>query len=132
MIAFGEQFKRVRQEKGLTQQQVADGLQIAKQQYQRYEYGQVVPSAAVLVALADYFDVSLDYLVGRGTASNSQIIDVRFGVPVQTDVYKQVEEMAKARNCSTEEMFDRLFDFVVDSQEDAFASLAPEQPEDEN
>ena len=58
-------FKKVRTEKGFTQKQVADGLGIAEQAYQRYEYGRTVPSATVLIALADFFDVSLDYLVGR-------------------------------------------------------------------
>ena len=33
--------------------------------YQRYEYGEREPSFQKLIALADYFDVSLDYLVGR-------------------------------------------------------------------
>lgn len=52
-------------EKNLTQKQVAEGIEIAEQAYQRYEYGRTIPSAIVLIALADYFDVSLDYLVGR-------------------------------------------------------------------
>ena len=33
--------------------------------YQRYEYGERKPSFDMLIALADYFDVSIDYLVGR-------------------------------------------------------------------
>ena len=33
--------------------------------YQRYEYGDRSPAFEQLIALADYFDVSLDYLVGR-------------------------------------------------------------------
>jgi len=33
--------------------------------YQRYEYGTREPAHKNLIALADYFDVSLDYLVGR-------------------------------------------------------------------
>lgn len=58
-------FKRIRAKRGLTQHQVAEGIGITDQAYQRYEYGRVVPSALVLIALADFFDVSLDYLVGR-------------------------------------------------------------------
>lgn len=65
MYNLSEQFKRVRQERKLTQKQVADGIGVTEQAYQRYEYGKVVPSALVLISLADYFDVSLDYLVGR-------------------------------------------------------------------
>ena len=65
MYDLASQLKKVRLENQNTQKQVADGIHIAEQAYQRYEYGKVVPSALVLIALADYFDVSLDYLVGR-------------------------------------------------------------------
>lgn len=65
MYDLSAQFKRIRMEMGLTQRQVADGIGVAEQAYQRYEYGRTIPSAHVLIALADYFDVSLDYLCGR-------------------------------------------------------------------
>ena len=65
MYDLAKQFKKVRQERNLTQKQVAEGIGIAEQAYQLYEYGRTVPSATVLIALADYFDVSLDYLCGR-------------------------------------------------------------------
>lgn len=60
-----EALKRFRKHLNITQKQAADGIGIPEQSYQRYEYGKVVPTATVLISLADYFDVSLDYLVGR-------------------------------------------------------------------
>lgn len=65
MLDLPASIKKVRTEKGFTQKQVAQTLGIVEQAYQRYEYGKTVPSALVLIALADAFDVSLDYLVGR-------------------------------------------------------------------
>lgn len=65
MTDLAVQLKKIRIEMGFTQKQVAEGISVTEQAYQRYEYGKVVPSALVLIALADFFDVSLDYLVGR-------------------------------------------------------------------
>lgn len=65
MYDLGSRFKTVRKEKDLTQKQVADGIGVPERQYQNYEYGKHTPSALILIALADFFDVSLDYLVGR-------------------------------------------------------------------
>lgn len=65
MNDLASQFKKIRIEKGFTQKQIAEGIGVTEQAYQRYEYGKVVPSALVLLALADFFEVSLDYLVGR-------------------------------------------------------------------
>lgn len=65
MYDIASQFKRIRIEHNLTQKQVAEGIGITEQSYQRYEYGKVIPSTTVILALADYFDVSLDYLCGR-------------------------------------------------------------------
>lgn len=44
---------------------MAQILDITENQCQRYEYGTTLPTVTVLIAIADYFDVSLDYLVGR-------------------------------------------------------------------
>lgn len=57
--------KRFRKSYGITQKQAAEAADIAERVYQSYEYGKVVPSALVLIALADFYDVSLDYLCGR-------------------------------------------------------------------
>lgn len=64
-MMLSEAFKRSRKLKKATQKQVADGIGISQQAYQRYECGKVVPSALVLIDLANFLDVSLDYLVGR-------------------------------------------------------------------
>ena len=64
-MELSDAFKRFRKNLGITQKQAATAAGVAERLYQSYEYGKVVPSALVLIALADYFDVSLDYLVGR-------------------------------------------------------------------
>lgn len=65
MTTFVERLKAIRKEKSITQKQVATTLGTSEQNYQRYERGVQQPTLPVLLALADYFDVSLDYLVGR-------------------------------------------------------------------
>ena len=62
---FAEKLKQLRKIKGVTQKQVSIGTGLSERQYQEYEYGKVKPSFDALIALADYFDVSLDYLMGR-------------------------------------------------------------------
>ena len=49
----------------LTQQQVADALGISRVNYTRYENNTVNPDFDTLVALADFFDVTLDFLFNR-------------------------------------------------------------------
>ena len=60
-----ERIKELRQRKGVTQKALGEALGITSIAEQRYEYGERIPNLKMLVALADYFDVSLDYLVGR-------------------------------------------------------------------
>lgn len=57
--------KRFRKEMKITQKQAASAANVSERNYQDYEYGKVIPTATVLIALADYFNVSLDYLCGR-------------------------------------------------------------------
>ncbi len=57
--------KRFRKEMKITQKQAASAANVSERNYQDYEYGKVIPTATVLVTLADYFHVSIDYLTGR-------------------------------------------------------------------
>ena len=65
MCGFSDRIKEIRKSRKLTQVQVATGINISEQAYQKYEYGKREPGIAFAIALADYFNVSLDYLVGR-------------------------------------------------------------------
>lgn len=65
MATFAQRMKQLRKEKKLKQQQLADQFSVKLRTYQGYEYGESYPEVAKLVAIADFFDVSLDYLMGR-------------------------------------------------------------------
>lgn len=64
-MTFSERLVALRTSRGLTQKQVYQGVSMSALGYQRYEYGEREPAFQKLIALADFFDVSLDYLVGR-------------------------------------------------------------------
>lgn len=64
---FSERLKFSRKRVGMTQQQAAELLNLATRSYQRYEAenGQCDPPIQTLIAMADLFDVSIDWLLGR-------------------------------------------------------------------
>ena len=65
MSLLGDRLKQLRKLKNVMQKDIAKEFGVVVRAYQRYEYGDREPNLAKLIALADYFDVSLDYLVGR-------------------------------------------------------------------
>lgn len=62
---FAARLLALRKEKGIGQQALAEHLGVSFHQVSKMETGQRGASLEVACALADYFDVSLDYLVGR-------------------------------------------------------------------
>lgn len=65
MEQFCDRLKELRQEHGIKQQELADILGVKLRAYQCYEYGEHYPVLDSVIRIADFFDVSLDYLVGR-------------------------------------------------------------------
>ena len=55
----------MREDNDLTQQKIADVLLCDQSLYSKYERGEREIPLALLIKLADYYDTSLDYLVGR-------------------------------------------------------------------
>ena len=65
MSSIGERIKQLRIRAGLTQQELAKYLQIHQTTYSDYELGKLNVPVAVLHKLADYYCVSVDYLLCR-------------------------------------------------------------------
>lgn len=57
--------KKLRMEKGLSQQQLAEIIGVTQQSIYKYETQNVEPDFVILTALADYFSTSVDYLIGH-------------------------------------------------------------------
>ena len=65
MTDFGKHLKEIRISFNYTQKQVASNIGITERNYQRYEANDQRPSFDILISLADFYNVSIDYLVGR-------------------------------------------------------------------
>lgn len=71
MLDFATRLKQLRKSKNLKQTDMANLLEITVRHYQDMEYGKINVPALTLIKLANYFDVSLDYLTGRNSNPNS-------------------------------------------------------------
>ncbi|MBQ8658949.1 MAG: helix-turn-helix transcriptional regulator [Clostridia bacterium] len=65
MIEIGKKLKELRQAENLTQQQLADKLQIGRVNYTRYETDVARPDYETLIKLADFYDIPLDEIFDR-------------------------------------------------------------------
>lgn len=69
MQKYNTRVKPLRIEQAITQKQAAKEFGVCEAAWQRYESG-YLPSIRNCIALADYFDVSIDYLLGRSDHRN--------------------------------------------------------------
>ena len=68
-----ERLKKLRKERHISQQEVAHCLGITVSAYGNYELGQRNPSYEILCKMADYFNVTVDYLLGHDNSPTSKI-----------------------------------------------------------
>ena len=65
MATFAERLKSLRREKGWSQQRLADELELSKSSVNMYERGEREPGFETMEAIADLFNVDMNYLYGR-------------------------------------------------------------------
>lgn len=64
-MSYGDRLKHLRLSKGLTQEKLAEAIGTTKQNISQIEKDKNLPGQKLMIALADYFDVSLDYMFLR-------------------------------------------------------------------
>ena len=62
-MALSDKLYMLRKKSGLSQEQLAEQLSVSRQAISKWESGQSVPESEKLIAISNYFDVSLDYLL---------------------------------------------------------------------
>ena len=67
--------KKIRESLQLTQVKVANDLKLSRQVYNFYENGKRNPDMQTLIKIADYYGVSIDYLLGRTKVIKPENID---------------------------------------------------------
>lgn len=62
---LGQAIKKLRQERGMKQEELGLAVGVSKQSVSNWENENIMPSIDLLIRLADYFGVSTDFLLGR-------------------------------------------------------------------
>ncbi|MBQ3546233.1 MAG: helix-turn-helix transcriptional regulator [Lachnospiraceae bacterium] len=74
LINFSENISRLRREKKITQEQLADFVGVTKASVSKWETGQSIPDVMILPQLANFFDVTIDEILGyQPQLSNEQM-----------------------------------------------------------
>lgn len=93
--------KNLRKELGISQMQIADKLHISQQTYSDYENCKTEPTSETLIQIADFFEVTVDELLGRETQKNLLAYDNHEITDKQTldimKLFKVMNELQKAQ-----------------------------------
>lgn len=87
--------KKLRFKKGISQQGLADRIGISQQSVNKYENHKIEPDISTLIAIADYFETTVDYLIGRTDEKGNRV------TPSNTDIVmeKYIALSDKEKKC---------------------------------
>lgn len=71
---FKDKIKELREKKKLTKKEIAKIIDVSERAYITYEYGQREPSMDTIIKLADFYEVTTDYLLGRETKKEPDVL----------------------------------------------------------
>ena len=99
---FLVRLRKCRKLAGMTQKEAAALFRVTERQWQNYEGGQFFPTLEKFIEIADYFSVSIDYLLGRSDTPKMNIDLSRYSLQQQISellekTEKTPEELAEMR-----------------------------------
>lgn len=108
MLTCGDKIALLREKRGLTQEDLANKIGISRASLSHYEKNRREPDYTTMTKLADFFHVSVDYLLGR-TSEPTQVTDMA------------IRDLSENLELSDEQLLDK-FSFTVDGRK-----LTPEE-----
>lgn len=85
--------KELRKKKGLSQEQVAKDLNISMRAYQNYEYGQREPNIEMILKLAEYYDVTTDYLLEKESSPSDPFESLKFTAEMEKEANEDYQKL---------------------------------------
>ena len=90
-MTFGEKLQKLRQKAAMSQDALAERLDVSRQAVSRWERDETMPETDKVVALADLFGVTTDYLLRQDTKEEPQAAQVTAAAP-QKDSGREILE----------------------------------------
>ncbi|MBQ8944414.1 MAG: helix-turn-helix transcriptional regulator [Clostridia bacterium] len=87
--------KLLRNEHKISQQKLAEAVGVSQQSINKYENQSVEPEIAVLIKIADYFSVSVDYLIGRTSSPDFNVSSLTKDEKMLLSSYKHLNKNEK-------------------------------------
>ncbi|WP_406242060.1 helix-turn-helix domain-containing protein [Tissierella carlieri] len=101
---IGKRIKTLRNERNLLQKDLAEQLNLSQQTISLYESEKRQPDYQILQSIADFFNVSVDYLLGRTDIKDSSILSVKED-ETKFDIHNEIaDEIEKLSPESQEEL----------------------------
>lgn len=106
-MKYGDRIAYLREQNNLTQQQLADKIGITRASLSHYEKNRREPDYKTLEKLADFFEVSIDYLLGRtdNPTTNSNTLP-ELTAKDEKDIAKKLESILESMDSDTGLAFD--------------------------
>lgn len=124
---FGERLRDLRKRKGYTQQQMSKIMELGLATYGTYETGRYIPDAITIAFLADFFNVSADYLLGLTDSPISENDDKAVALDFDDECLHSLSNISRstketrvfqlmARNHKFEEILRYIDTYLIFSQ----------------
>ncbi|MFQ9545729.1 MAG: helix-turn-helix domain-containing protein [Clostridium sp.] len=102
MSTFSERLKSLRKKFKLTQKQLAEKFYLDDSSISKYENGKALPENELLQNLADFFNVSVDYLLGRTEIKNTLSEKEKFDIEKEAEkIIKKINKLDVVNFCGT-------------------------------
>lgn len=100
--------KKLRLERNLTQLQLSIALGVAQETISKYEIGVAYPQPSMLIKIADYFHVSVDYLLGRTEVQGLIVLPAKINNPKFSEIYNKYMSLSDKDKYT----FDQFLEFL--------------------